>query len=170
MNANVEIAQRDLVENLAALDDLLRKLVDLSREKLAAMRKADSKQMHALTKREERLLVEVHACQSAREAIATRLAQSLNRPALRVASVSRLSEELKEPVASVLRARAISLRTRSEELQRTNGIVAHVAHAMHGHISEVFGSIARFMQEAVVYGPRGRHEAQRTRTMVDAIG
>jgi flagellar biosynthesis/type III secretory pathway chaperone len=165
-----ETSLRELNENLADLHQVLRRMLETAREKLAAIRVADTDALQACAVRETDLLQQVMRAEQQRTAILARLAHSV--PTLDPKSIrlSELAGQFPEPFSSILRARSEALRRVATELQQKNQLLAHVAHHLQSHIRAVFAELAKVNQESVVYGPRGQHDARNARSWLDAVG
>ncbi len=160
----------ELSTQLAGLHEAMRKLAEVAREKLAALRAADAVALHRCAGREGELLSQVFRQQQGRNATIARLAQSLRLPDPGRARLAEVTANLPEPLASSLRARGVALREVAEELQRGNKIAAAVAHNLQEHLSGIFAELAGAAQESQVYGPQGQHEPSTSRCWVDAVG
>lgn len=160
---------RELIQHLSDLQAIMKRLVELATQKLAAMRKADTALLQSCAAQEDQLLRELFQQQQGRNAVLARLAQSLPAPVtpptdqlgvppqkLRLAEIA---ERLPEPLASTLRARTLALREIAEQLQRKNRLVASVAQNLQAHIRGIFAELAQIGQERTVYGPPGQHQA-----------
>ena len=95
----LESAARELNENLASLQTLLKQLLDEANEKLAAMRAADTERMQRCTGREADLLEQVARVEEQRTAIVACLAQRMPDQMPRGPSLREISQALPEPVS-----------------------------------------------------------------------
>lgn len=161
---------RELAENLDALRDLLKQLLDLSGDKLAAIRGADHAALQRCAAREGGLLEEVRRVEQQRAAILARAAQHLLLPPSATQRVGALADHFPAPGATLLRAKNAALRQVAAQLQQKNSLVAAVAQNLQTHLRAIFADVARAAQETVVYGPKGQPEARNTRSWVDAVG
>ena len=166
----LESAARELNENLASLQTLLKQLLDEANEKLAAMRAADTERMQRCTGREADLLEQVARVEEQRTAIVACLAQRMPDQMPRGPSLREISQALPEPVSSVFKAKSVALRDVAAQLQEKNQLVARVAHGLQSHLRSVFADVAKAHCETVGYGPRGQHEQVHTRSLLDAVG
>lgn len=170
VRAAVEVEARALGEALSELQPALRRLIDLSRVKLEALRKADATALVRCAREEGELLQTVQLIERRRRAVLARLAQQLQWPSAVSAPLSHLAERLPEPISSVIRARITPLRDLASTLEKTNRLAASVARNLHQHLRALFAEVARANQETVVYGPLGQLETRTTRAWVDAVG
>ncbi len=160
----------ELLETVSLLHELLKRLLELARAKLAAMRAADAETLHQCAAEECDVLEALFKREKQRDAVLARLAQSLHWSGDERARLSEIAERLPEPFSSRLRAKTAGLRKTADELQRKNRLAADVARHLHKHIRAVFEDVARVNQESVVYGPNGKHEQRTRKTWVDAVG
>jgi hypothetical protein len=168
---------RDADDTFAALDaqlatfhNALKQLLDVSCDKLAAIRRADTQALRGCAIREEELLREVLFGEQQRGAVLARVAQHLHCDNLEQHALAEIAARAPEPWGSVLQAKTLALRKTAEELQRKNGVVRDVAQNLQSHIRSIFANVAKAAQETVVYGAQGQHEASETRSWVDAVG
>ncbi len=163
-------AARDLCENVAALQALLRQFVELADRKLAAMRAGQAGALQECAAREDELLGEIECGHRRRQAALARLAQALRAPHLARARLSDVPEYLPEPSASLLRVRNAALQQIAATLQQKNRLAAQVAQHLQMHLRAVFAEVAKANQESVVYGPQGQHRHSIVRSCLDAMG
>lgn len=159
-----------LMEYLGELHVLLQRLTELSREKLASLRRADTEGLQSCAARERELLERVFRAAQGRAAVLARLAQALHIADLKDLRLVHFAERLPEPHASALRARIAALEQSARQLQQKNEIAATVAHNLQSHIRGVFAALAKATQEHTGYGPKGMPEMTSTRCWVDAVG
>ncbi len=155
---------------LAGLHGLLRQLVGVTTEKLAAIRSADAAGLHRCAVREAELLNDVFAGEAHRDAVLARLAQQVLAPQPGKPRLAALIDALPEPPASRIRARNAGLQQIAGELQKKNALVADVARRLQRHLRGIFADLAKAQTETVVYGRNGQHEQSTTRAWVDAVG
>lgn len=160
----------DLLASLDDVHDSLRRLLELARHKLAAIRAADTAELRHVAERECETLKALFSGEQQRDAVIARLAQSLHWEACGPARLSEIAERLFEPFSSRLRAKTAGLRETAAALQQKNRVAAGVARSLHNHIRAVFEDVARVNQETVGYGPDGQHEQHRMESWVDAVG
>jgi len=160
----------DLLAVLSTLHQLLKRLLQLARAKLDAMRRADALALQRCAAEECGLLERVFAHEVRRNAALARLAQTLHWDDAPRARLSEIAQRLPEPFSSRLRARTAGLRRTANDLRQKNRLAADVARHLHDHIRAVFDDVARVNQESVVYGPSGKHEHRTNETWVDAVG
>lgn len=166
----LEAQVSELLATLTAAHELLRRLLELAGDKLAAMRRADTEALQRCAVEESEVLQRMFERERHRHALLARLAQSLQwRDASQVTLLDILAR-LPEPFSSRLRAKTAGLRQSAAELQEKNRLAAAVARNLHMHIRAVFDDVASANQESVVYGPNGQHEQRNTKSWVDAVG
>ena len=168
--AELQLQVRELLELLSALHELLKRLLELARAKVDAMRGADAVGLQRCAAEECGLLERLFEHEDQRNAAFARLAQSLHWNDVARVRLSDIAERLPEPFSSRLRARTAGLRRTADELRQKNRLAAEVARHLHDHIRAVFEEVARVNQESVVYGPSGKHEQRTNETWVDAVG
>lgn len=162
--------RRALLENLAEHQALLKTLVEIAREKMDAVRAADSQTLHRCTAREASVLERVLEFERRRKAVVARLAQTLRLPSPDSLTLSEIANELPEPFSSSVRARMLALRAVAIELQHLNRVATVVARDLHQHIRDVFTVLANANRESVVYGPQGREHMTTSKNILDAVG
>lgn len=162
--------RRALLENLTEHQTLLEKLVEIAREKMDAVRAADSQTLHRCTAREASVLECLLNFERRRKAVVARLAQTLRLPSPDTLTLSEIANELPEPFSSSVRARMLALRAVAIELQHLNRVAALVARDLHQHIRDVFTVLANANRESVVYGPEGREHMTTSKNILDAVG
>lgn len=159
-----------LAEYLAALHPRLQALLALAEEKLAALRAANTAALHQCASREEPLIREILTQEGRRPAILAALAQALQHPDLRNASLAALAALLPQAVAAPLLARHAGLQAVAEQLQRKNRIAGEVARNLQGHIRDVFAAVAKCTQEPAGYSAGGNQARSAKLTLLDAVG
>jgi len=167
---NIESCSEELLQVVSELHGLLKKLLDLAIEKLAAMRAADAGALRECAARECETLERVFAQEQQRDAALARLAQSLRWEAPEPLRLSHVAEKIPEPYSSHLRGKTADLRRTATELRQKNRMAAEVARHLHIHLRAIFDEVASVNRETIVYGPDGQHEQRTTRTWVDAVG
>ena len=166
----LEAQFEELLAVVSAMHEMLKQLLELAQDKLAAMRGADAAELQRCAVEECGVLERLFAQECRRDAVLARVAQSLPGEYPPQARLSEIAERLPEPFCSRLRARTAGMRRTIDELRRRNRVAAEVARHLHEHIRAVFEDVARVNQQSVVYGPSGRHEQRTKETWVDAIG
>lgn len=162
--------RRALLDNLAEHQALLEALVQVARDKMDAIRAADSQELHQCTARESALLERILSFERGRKTIVARLAQTLHLAAPDTLTLGEIAAELTEPFSSALRSRMLALRAIANELQQVNRVASIVARDLHQHIRDVFTALANANRESVVYGPLGREELTTAENILDAVG
>lgn len=160
----------ELLTALRAWGAQLTELLEITERKLAALGKADVSGLHDCLQAEAGALEQVVAGEPQRRAILARLAQRLHLPSDPAPPLTKITEQLPEPEASLLRAKTQGLRAAAEKLKKKNGLAASVAQRLHSHIRIALADVANANQRPVGYGPSGRVEQRTTRSWVDAVG
>ena len=166
----LETTARELNDNLAALQGLLKRLLEMAGDKLTAIRAADADELQGCTALETDLLEQVKRVGQERAAVLARAAQCVPVADPKTIRLSELAGHWPEPFSSVFRARNEALRKLAADLQEKNRLVASVARHLQSHIRAVFAELAKVNQESVVYGPKGQHYQRNVRSWVDAVG
>lgn len=169
-SAQVDAQAAELMAALDEAHDSLRRLLALAKEKLAAIRTADTVELKRVAERECEELQRLFERERRRDATVARLAQTLHCDSEQRPRVSELADRMHEPFSSRLRAKTEGLRATAGLLQQRNRVAAGVARSLHQHIREVFEDVARVNRETIGYRPDGQYERQRTDSWVDAIG
>lgn len=163
-------------ELAAVLEQLLTLQVRLHaqmREKLSAMRRADSDAILAAAHGEGRIAAEVEAQEARRQEIVGRMCGALSLPFAnkgRNVSLRALAERLDANLSAVLLRIAQRLREAMLRVAETNRVVELVSREMLEHFKAVFRAMVADEDDASTYrvggGPRKAVEAQ----VLDAMG
>jgi hypothetical protein len=164
-----DVARR-LLDVLNDLQQVLHDLLELSRNKLTALREADADALQRAAELEALCIERLVGVHDRRRAVLAELAQTLHWPGARSATLTQISGRLEEPLASALRARSEGLRAMALDMEKNNRLAAAVARGLHEHLRGVFADLARACETQQVYDSRGQAEAVRDRLWVDAIG
>lgn len=169
---NTDALARDLVRLLADLSGLHADLAALAREKLAAMRQANSERITAITNQEAALAERLAEREGLRRQITRRIAESLGLPRAQADAlrVSDLADLLAEPRRSQLLTAATGLRQKVEELQRIQRTNVLITHEMLKHMSEVIAVMCGQGAAAEYYTRGGRRAQPRTASVFEAVG
>jgi hypothetical protein len=141
--ANSDLLARDLARLLNDLGGLHAEMAGHMRDKLDAMRKADTERVSSITARELLLAEKVAEREGLRRQITRRLVETLGiRPAkAETMRISELAGLFPEPRRSQLLTAATGLRRKVEELQRLHRTNTLVTQAVLRHLSEVFAAM-----------------------------
>jgi hypothetical protein len=163
---------RDLVRLLTDLAGLHAEMAGHVREKLDAMRKADSERIAAITARELLLAEKVAEREGLRRQITRRIAEALGvqRAEAETMRVGELADRLSEPRRSQLITAATGLRQRLEELQRLQKTNALVTQAVLKHLSEIMGVMCVGGPAMESYTRGGRRARQCAASVFEAVG
>ena len=162
-----------LARLMAALGGWHRQLSDLvqiTEQKLSAMRRADITAMHACMQEESTALQTIAAGEQERRAILAAVAQRLHLPADATPQLSKIAERLAEPESSHLRAKTLGLQELAERLKKRKSLAAVVARSLQSHVRAALAEVSGVNQSSIGYGPSGRAEQRITRSWVDAVG
>jgi len=159
-----------LLEVLSLVHSRLKRLAELARDKLSALRRADTAGLQRCADDEAVVLEALFAAERERAAVLARLAQHVPGAGGRGARLSELAGQLAEPFSSQIRAKIEGLREASTRLQRGNRIAGEVARNLHAHLRAMLTDVARANRQTVGYRPDGRGEEQISRTWIDALG
>lgn len=168
--ASEEADGRAIVDSLGELTGLMSSLVDCAGEKLAAIRRASAEALQSCVAAEMQTLDAVLAAERKRDAVVARVAQRLQLPSLRRASMTQVAEKFSEPWRSAIRARCMGLRKAAENLRQKNGVAAEVARGLQSHVRAVFGALAQAGQDATTYAGNGRMRHADKQLVIDALG
>ena len=160
----------ELLAVAGELHALLKRLVGVADEKLQAMRGADTRALYRCAAEEGRLLQLLFEREKQRNAVFARLAQELHWEPTRPARLSEIAARLPEPFGPRLQAKTEGLRQTTAALRERNQLAARVARNLHKHIRAVLEEVSSANQEAIVYGPSGKHEQRNTTSWIDAVG
>ena len=170
--ANPDLLARDLVRLLTDLAGLHAEMAAHLREKLDAMRKAESERIASITARELLLAEKLGQREGLRRQITRRIVEGLGvervkADAMRVGDLANL---LREPRRSQLITAAAGLRQKAEELQRLQRTNTLVTHAMLKHLSEVIAVMCSGGPSAESYTRGGRRAQQHSASVFEAVG
>ena len=170
--ANLDALARDLARLLGDLAGLHAEMAGHAREKLTAMRKADSESVAAINAREMLLAERLAEREGLRRQITRRMVEGLGlarskADGLRVAD---LADLIPEPRRSQLITAATGLRQRLEELQRLQRTNALITNEMLKHLSEVMTVMCGGGPAAESYTRGGRRAQPRTASVFEAVG
>ena len=163
-------AAEELLAVASELQAVLNQLLGVATEKLKAMRAADTRALYQCAAEEGRLLQLMFDREKQRTAVFARLAQELHWETDRPPRMSEIAARLSEPYGPRLQAKTEGLRQTTAALREKNQLAARVARNLHKHIRAVLDEVARANQEALVYGPSGKHEQRNMKSWVDAVG
>lgn len=170
--AQPEPLARDLARLLTEMAGQYAELVACAREKIEAMRRADSEAMTAITGRELLLAQRIAQREGLRRQITRKLAECCGfertrADALRIAD---LADRIEEPYRNGLLAAGAALRQNVEELQRLQQVSALITHEMLKH----FGEVVLVMRGAGLatehYTRGGRRAEQPSASVFEAVG
>jgi hypothetical protein len=171
--ASVTIEQR--IEQLTTVLGELKRLHDelwlVVRNKLEAMRKADTDAIRSATAREEFLIRRMREQDGLRKQLLELIGKLVNIPApqARRMAVSEVADYAKEPVKSQLLALAAALRDRVKETAEGNRVAAVVSHEMLKHFRQVYDVMAQVDQGPAVYSRTGQAERRTGTSVFDAV-
>ena len=168
--ANVAQAADELLVVAGELHAVLKQLLGVATDKLQAMRSADTSALYQCAAQEGRLLHAMFEREKQRNAVIARLAQELHWETEGPPRMSEVAARLPAPYGPRLQATTEGLRETTTALREKNKLAARVARNLHKHIRAVLDEVASANQEALGYGPSGKHEQVNTKSWVDAVG
>lgn len=172
MNSNIDLLARDLVRLLSELAGVHGEMAALGREKLAAMRKADSILTQSITAQELSAAEKAAEREGLRRQITRKLLEALGVDVRRAANIrlGELAELLAEPRRSRLLTAALGLRSKVEELQQIQRVTALTANEMLKHLGQVVAVMRGGGLAAESYTRGGRRAANATASVFEAVG
>lgn len=163
---------RDLIRLVGEIAELQRELASLMRNRLDAVRRADTERMQAFTLREGELLNRANEREGLRRQVVRQLLVQLARdPEQHGGSkLTELAEFLPEPRRSELLAAAAGLRRKLEDVEQVRVTSALVTEEMLKHIGEVL-TVARGGGRALdLYSSTGRCNTPTPANVFEAVG
>jgi FlgN protein len=163
---------RDLIRLLGDLNALHGELAMHMRNKLDAIKRADSDQVQSITAREAVLAARAHEREGLRKQLADRIGMSLglDKGSGRSVRLTDLAEKLPEPRRSQLLVAAAGLREKVREIESINKTSEVVTRTMLRHLSEVMQVMTAGPCGADVYGRTGHRQPPRTANVFEAVG
>lgn len=172
MDTKVDNLVRDLVRLLGDLGVLHAELLMHMKNKLEAVKRADSDAVQSITARELVLADRAKEREGLRRQITDRIVECLGLDAARSRTMrlSELAEHLPEPRRSQLLVSAAGLREKVAEIDRLNRTSEQVTRAMLHHLSEVMQVMTAGPATGDVYGRTGSRQAPRVAHVFEAVG
>lgn len=161
-----------MVKVLSELKRLHDELAVVVREKLSAMRKADTDAMRSAVAREEFLAQRIHEQDGLRKQIVQLIGEQTGIPAAqaRAMTVSEFAGRVAEPSRSQLLVLAAALREKVKETAEANRVAAIVSQEMLKHFRRIYQVMARANVVPGVYSWTGRTELRPGSTVFEAVG
>jgi hypothetical protein len=163
---------RDLIRLLGDLSGLHTEMVMHMRNKLEAIKRAESDQVQSITARELVLAGRVSEREGLRRQISERIAAGLglDKARGRTIRLTELAELLPEPRRSQLLVAAAGLREKLMAMDSMNRASELVTRTMLRHLSEVMQVMTSGPAAADVYNRAGRRSAPRAAHVFEAVG
>ena len=168
----VDVLARDLVRLLKDLTGLYGELAMHMRNKLEAIKQADSDQIQSITAREVVLANRASEREGLRRQITRRILEGLGLPADpgRGLRLTALAESFLEPLRSQLLVAAAGLRDRLEEIDRMRIKTTLITQEMLKHLGEVLTVMRSGGKGTDVYLRSGRREQAARANVFEAVG
>lgn len=169
---NVEKLTRELVEALNDLTGLHGEVLMHMRNKLAAIRKADTDAIASITAREMTLMDRVIERETARRQTTKKLVYLLGQQERFVEPVklTALAEHLPEPQRSQLLGASMGLREKLKELEQTRVTTTLVTQEMLKHLKQVMTVMTSGGPGSDVYGRTGQRQSSNAAHVFEAVG
>lgn len=163
---------RDLIRLIGSIAEVQGDLASLMRQRLDAVRRADTDQMQTITLREGVLLDRAKEREGLRRQVIRQLLVQMGRDPEQHAGakLTELAEWLSEPRRSELLAASAGLRQKLEDVERARVTSALVTEEMLKHIGEVLAT-ARCGGRAIdLYSSSGRFNMPTPANVFEAVG
>lgn len=171
IRAGLEQRLDQLVTVLGELRRLYDELAVVVRNKLTAMRKAETDAIRSACSREEFLTQKIAEQDGLRKQILDLIGELLilgDRKG-RTLTITELNGYISEPYRSRLVGLAAALRSRLEETAEMNRVAAIVSHEMVKHFHQVYEVMARANESAGLYSRTGQAVTRPAVTVFDAV-
>ena len=168
----VDVLARDLVRLLSELTELHGELAMHMRNKLDAIKAAETDRITSITAREMVLTERAMEREGLRRQIARQiliglgLSKSMSEPV----KLSDLAERLPEPRRSQVLVAAAGLRTRLQEIEQMRVTTTLITQEMLNHIGEVISAMTSGGPSNDVYGRTGQHHGPAGAHVFEAVG
>lgn len=171
-DVNVDILARSLVQLLGQMVELEGELGVLMREKLEAIKRADSDLMQSITARETQVAARLGEREGLRRQISERIVAGLGLdPATQQGiKLTELAEYLPEPRRSQLLVAAAGLRERLGEIERMRVTTTLITQEMLKHMREVFSVMTAGHGAVDGYSRTGQRQRAGSTNVFEAVG
>ncbi|HOB75274.1 MAG TPA: flagellar export chaperone FlgN [Phycisphaerae bacterium] len=172
LSVQPDLLVRDLVRLLADLAALHQELAGHAKEKLEAIRRADSDAITAITAREMPLVERLAEREGLRRQLTRRIAGALGVEPGQADGirVGELASRLPQPQAGQLLAAAAGLRQKVEELKRLQRTTALITQEMLKHLNEVVAVMCGGRLPADSYTRGGQRVRPESAGVFEAVG
>lgn len=172
VEARLDNQLRDLIRLMGDLSTLHGELAMHMRNKLDAIKRADSDQVRSITARETTLAGRVQEREGLRRQLTDRIAEALGfeKGAGRSLRLNALAEKLPEPRRSQLLVVAAGLREKVREIESLNRTSELVTRTMLRHLSDVMQVMTAGLGNGDVYGHTGQRQPPRAANVFEAVG
>lgn len=173
MSREVDLLSRDLVRLLTDLGGLYAELGMHMRNKLDAMKQADSDRIQSITARETTIAERAGEREGLRRQITSRILAALGRAETnaqgRPVTLNELAEYLSEPRRSQLLVAAAGLREKVHEIDRLRTTMSMFSKQMLEHLGEVVRVMSAGIS-ADVYSRTGKRMRSSVSAVFEAVG
>ena len=168
----VDLLARDLVRLLGMMTDLHGELAMHMRNKLDAIKQADSDRIQSITAREMVLADQAAEREGLRRQITARILEALEQEAQseRPISVADLAEFFPEPRRSQLLVAAAGLREKLHEISRMRVTTSLITQEMLKHLGEVLTVMRSGSGGSDFYSRSGRRQQSGPASVFEAVG
>ena len=161
---------RDLVQLLSGMMGIHRELAMHMREKLEAIKVADSDRMHSITAREMLLADRLREREGLRKQLTRRLMQELSIEVDPSMKLTALAERFPEPRRSQLLVTASGLRESLGQVEQLRVTTALISQEMLKHLAEVMAVMKGGVGGVDVYSRSGQRERAGVACVFEAVG
>jgi len=168
----VDLLARDLIRLLGMMTELHGELAMHMRNKLAAIKQADSDRIQSITAREMVLADQAAEREGLRRQITARILEGLGQDtqAGRSISVTDLAEFFTEPRRSQLLVAAAGLREKLHEINRMRVTTSLITQEMLKHLGAVLNVMRSGPGQSDFYSRSGRREQSGPASVFEAVG
>ena len=172
VSRDVDVPARDLIRLLNGLTSLHGELAMHMRNKLEAIKQADSDRIQSITAREMVLANRISEREGLRRQITRNIVANLplESSADKTPRLSELAEHFAEPVRSKLLATAGALRAQLEEINRMRVKNELITQEMLKHLGEVLSVMRSGGKGTDVYSRAGNRERTSPANVFEAVG
>lgn len=170
-----DATRRRMTDLLTLLDELQAmhaELLEVIREKIEAMRRADVATMHRISERERALVERISRREGLRKQLMTAIGKELglSQQYARNLTATSLAERVGREFAEPLAQKSAGLKDVMTELMRVNHVAGMITREVLRHIEAVFDGVRKGRGEAVGYAPSGRSVADNERSVLELVG
>jgi len=171
-DVKVDIWVRELVRLISDMTHLHDDLAGQMRDKLDAIRQADSDRIEAITARESKLAGRLAEREGLRRQLTRRIVNGLGLDGQvdETIRLTALAEYLDEPRRSQLLVSAMGLKEKAEHIERLVATTKQVTEAMLEHMQEIFTVMTSGGPTNGGYSRVGRRENAKAASVFEAVG